>query len=54
MFVDWWCLVGEEDELLIKEVVELVVEGMGFEGKVEVFFVKVLIIILCILLLVIY
>ena len=41
--------MGEEDELSIKEAAELVVEGMGFEGKVEVSFAKVLIITSCIL-----
>lgn len=29
-------VVGEEDELSIKEAAELVVEGMQFTGKVEV------------------
>lgn len=33
-------LVGEEDELSIKEAAELVVEGMQFTGKVEVSFVR--------------
>lgn len=33
-------VVGEEDELSIKEAAELVVEGMGFTGKVEVSFVN--------------
>lgn len=31
-------VVGEEDELSIKEAAELVVEGMQFTGKVEVSF----------------
>lgn len=31
-------VVGEEDELSIKEAAELVVEGMGFTGKLEVSF----------------
>lgn len=32
----WLFVVGEEDELSIKEAAELVVEGMQFTGKVEV------------------
>ena len=37
-----FCLlvVGEEDELSIKEAAELVVEGMQFTGQVEVSFVN--------------
>ena len=34
----WLLVVGEEDELSIKEAAELVVEGMGFTGKLEVSF----------------
>ena len=33
-------VVGEEDELSIKEAAELVVEGMQFTGKLEVSFVN--------------
>ena len=33
-------VVGEEDELSIKEAAELVVEGMQFKGEVEVSFVN--------------
>ena len=33
-------VVGEEDELSIKEAAELVVEGMQFKGEVEVSFVS--------------
>ena len=33
-------VVGEEDELSIKEAAELVVEGMQFKGPVEVSFVN--------------
>ncbi len=33
-----FCLVGEEDELTIKEAVDAVVEGFGFEGEVIVSF----------------
>lgn len=35
----WLFVVGEEDELSIKEAAELIVEGMQFSGKVEVSFV---------------